>query len=335
MITVELSRFLIFIFISSLAFGGEVRDTFTLGCNLPWLDGRMGWDVAYKPEWGCGFDEAKVDRYFADMHRMGVKVVRWWLLADMRGGVIFDEDGYPTGVYPELFEHMDYVMDRICPKYGIRIYWCLLSGLLNTDHFNMVVDEKARRVYIQNVLIPIARRYGDHPYLFAFDLMNEPESDVKGPSGNWSLRGTDWNTMREFLGECADAIHRVAPRAKVSVGSGWHGWENVAKGKYKGLGLDFYDFHIYTDSTYLPPVKSLKLDKPCLIGEYNVREETKDEERQAELVGRFLREAREKGYMGVLIWSYDHPESKSPHALLRPDGSWKRVAWEIKRLSGE
>jgi len=87
------TKILVFpLLISSLAFGGEVRDTFILGCNLPWLDGRMGWDVAYKPEWGCGFDEAKVDRYFADMHRMGAKVVRWWLLADMRGGVIFDED---------------------------------------------------------------------------------------------------------------------------------------------------------------------------------------------------------------------------------------------------
>lgn len=296
----------------------------------------MGWDIAYKPEWGYGFDREKVEKYFADMRDMGIQVVRWWLFADCRAGIIFDQEGYPIGVQSEVFEHMDIVMDEICPKYQIKMYWCLISGLSKTDHFNIITDERVREAYIQNVLIPIARRYGDHPYLFAFDLMNEPESDVRGPSGNWSLRGTDWDTMRDFLKECADAIHRVSSKAKVSVGSGWHSWSNVAKGRYKGLGLDFYDFHIYTDSTYLLPVKSLKLDKPCLIGEYNVSEETaRDEERQTGLVEGFLREAKEKGYMGVLIWSYDYPGTKSPYGMLRPDGSWKRICWTVKRLSSE
>ena len=177
---------------------------FVLGCNLPWLDGRMGWDIAYHPEWGYGFDYAKVDRYFADMHKMGIKVVRWWVFTDMRAGVIFDDAGIPIAVQDEVVQHMDFVMNKVCPKYGIQMYWCLISSLVDTKHFDIITKPAVRDAYFQHVVRPLAQRYRGHPSLFAWDIMNEPESDVRGRSGNWSLgRGTDWETMRTFLQECA------------------------------------------------------------------------------------------------------------------------------------
>lgn len=312
------------------------KEPFIIGCNLPWLDGKMGWDIAYHPKWGYGFDFETADKYFADMHKMGIQVVRWWIFTDCRAGIVFDEKGYPLRIQDEVLNHLDFVMNELCPKYEISMYWCLLSGLLNTNHFNLITDPKIRRAYIQKVITPLAERYRNHLSLFAFDLMNEPESDIAGSSGNWSPRGIDWTMMRAFLKECADAIHFVAPNTKISVGSGWHGFENVKRGLYKDLGLDFYDFHLYTDETSLPLVESLKLDKPCLIGEYNTKESTAaDESKQTRLVKRFLQDARAKGYMGVLVWSYDYPQTESAYGLLRRDGLWKAVGKVIQQFAHE
>lgn len=312
--------------------GPPKRSSFVVGCDLPWLDGHMGWDMADHAEWGVGFNAENTTAYFADMQRMGISVVRWWLFADCRAGIVFDASGQPTGIQPEVFDRLDFVMDELCPKYGIRMYWCLLSGLLDTPHSGIVTDPKKRRAYIDNVVMPLAERYGDHPSLFAFDLMNEPESDVAARSGNWKRVGTNWTTMREFLSECAAAIHAVAPEARVSAGSGWHGFENLQSGLYAGLGLDFYDAHIYTDDPAPPPVGSLALDLPCLIGEYNVTRETAaDPKLQAELVAQFLAGAEAGGYMGALVWSYGHAETASPYGLLQANGRWKPVAKVIRR----
>ena len=302
---------------------------FVVGCNLPWLDGKMGWDIGDHAEWGVGFDAESARAHFADMQRMGVSVVRWWLFADCRAGIVFDASGAPTGVQPEVFDRLDFIMDELCPQYGIQMYWCLLSSLKDTGHTGIITDVATRRAYIENVVTPVAERYGAHPSLFAFDLMNEPEADVaaRNGNGNGTRTGTDWATMRAFLSECASAVHTASLGARVSVGSGWRGFDNVRAGLYGGLGLDFYDIHLYMDYTGPPSVASLDLDLPCLIGEYNVTRATAgDPRRQADIVARFLAGAEEAGYMGTLLWSYDHPATESPFGLLRPDGAWKPVA---------
>jgi hypothetical protein len=166
--------------------------SFVTEANLPWLDGKMGWDLADHAEWGVGFDADSATAHFADMARMGVSVVRRWLFADCRAGIVFDASGAPTGIQPEVYEWLDFVMDELCPAYGIKMYWCLLSGLLDTSHLNIVTNAAIRRAYIENVLTPLAEGYGEHPSRFAFDLMNEPESDVAGRSGNYRRIGTDW-----------------------------------------------------------------------------------------------------------------------------------------------
>ena len=103
---------------------------FIVGANLPWLDGKMGWDLADHAEWGVGFDADSATAHFADMERMGVSVVRWWLFADCRAGIVFDASGAPTGIQPEVYERLDFVMDELCPAYGIKMYWChCIAGL--------------------------------------------------------------------------------------------------------------------------------------------------------------------------------------------------------------
>ena len=315
---------------------------FILGCNLPWLDGRMGWDIAFHEEWGYGFDQARVEAIFADLQEMGFVAVRWWLFADCRAGLQFDADGKVTAVQPEVFDHLDIILNELCPKYGLKLYLCLLSSLVNTEHFGIITHPEKRRSYIEHAIKPLAKRYQNNASLFAIDLMNEPEADMRGRYGNWIPKGTDEATIRTFLRECADAIHIVAPNMRVSVGSGWHTSENLQRGMYHKLGLDFYDFHIYNDSGNLPPLERLGLDAPCIIGEFNVPlQKTLDEEKQAEAIDRFLREAVLKGYAGAFFWCYEDrsPEKRKPkqpsHSLLQVDGTKKRCVQKIRQFVRE
>ena len=310
------------------------KDWFVLGCNLPWLDGKMGWDIAFKEDWGYGFDQAHVEKYFADMRRMGFRAVRWWLFADCRAGLSFDDKGRVLGVQDEVFYHLDIIMDEICPKYQMYMYWCLLSSLSRTDYLSIITDDAIRKSYIENALIPLASRYKDNPYFLAVDITNEPEADLKGRWGNWTSKGTDEKTLRAFLADCAKAIHQAAPKVLVSVGSGWHTFENLQRGLYKDLGLDFYDFHIYNDTGFLPEYASLKLDAPCIIGEFNCKKKTAaDEEAQKKIFQTFLSNAWNKGYAGVFIWCYDYPREGVTHSLLRTDGNWKACVSVIKEFS--
>ena len=315
-------------------------EPFVLGCNLPWLDGRMGWDIAFHEEWGYGFDQPRIEVIFADLQEIGFTAVRWWLFADCRAGLRFDADGKVTGIQSEVLSHLDIILNELCPKYGLTLYLCLLSSLINSDHFGIITHSSIRQSYIEHVVKPLVRRYHNNPSLYAIDLMNEPEADIRGRYGNWTPKGTDEKTIQTFLRECAEAIHSIAPDMRVSVGSGWHSFENLQRGLYSDLGLNFYDFHTYNDTGHLPVLERLRLDAPCLIGEFNVTlTQTSDEVKQAEVVDRFLREALEKGYAGAFFWCYEDTspnkrEANRPsHSLLRADGTWKLCVQRIQQFS--
>ena len=59
-----------------------INGTFIKGANLPWLDGDyntwIGIDPT-EPGWGCGYNSVHMNEYLADMHNMGITVVRIWI----------------------------------------------------------------------------------------------------------------------------------------------------------------------------------------------------------------------------------------------------------------
>ncbi len=70
------------------------------GANLPWLDGSYSTYLGIDPhhtDWGCQYNSAHMNQYLADMHNMGITVVRLWLNQDDQGCTI-DGSGNTTGV---------------------------------------------------------------------------------------------------------------------------------------------------------------------------------------------------------------------------------------------
>ncbi|MFB3896800.1 MAG: cellulase family glycosylhydrolase [bacterium] len=322
-------------------------DYYVFGADLAWLQGQYDHDFGLNHQhtgWGVWYssssNRATTDSYFSDLTTMGVRVIRVWLWENLEG-LLFDGDSTfatVTGVHSGMWTNLDYFMSRVS-TYNLNVYWCLSGSYLSPEsglHFSIVTSPSIRQSFINNAVIPFTNRYKGHPNIFAFDLMNEPESDIAGSNGNWSATGSDWTTMRIFLASCVTSIHNTDSTRLVSCGSGWHSYQNLLSGLYTDLGLDFYDFHEYRDDGYISnySVLSTALEgKPCILGEYGQAYGTWNDDTQNNADTNFINNAWNNGYAGCLVWQYNYPGATEVHTLINSNGSWRPVCYTMRNFA--
>ena len=316
------------------------------GINLAWLDGAYRHDFGVDPlhkDWSIAFDEGHLSTYFADMQRMNLNVVRVFVFEDLEGLVF--ENGYVERLDQTLLANLD-TAAKLAQDYRLHLYLALANNFTDScrrgGFKDIVTDQVARKRYLENAVKPLASRFRGNENVFAFDIMNEPEQEIAGREGNWRNDGCSWTQMRSFIRANAKTIHEADSKRLVSCGSGWHSFEGLQKRRYFGLGLDFYDVHEYRNDGYLPPVSGLHVDRPVLIGEFNIAVNkdspptiAQDDGLQNRVVATFLRNARDGGYAGAIVWDYDWPGVKErgrAHCILRGDGSaeWRPACFTLR-----
>ena len=305
---------------------------FIKGANLPWIDGDFYNDLAvnpHYPSWGCGYDSAHMNSYLADLHKMGITVVRFWLNTDDQGCTL-DANGYVTGVTALFWTNLDNVVS-LAGSNGISLYLTLSEG-----RFDWLTNSAMVNAYKTNGLIPMIQRYKGSTNVFGIDLMNEIDAWVMDPTmGNpWIASGATWAQAQAYITNFVTAIHRADSNRLVSCSHVYHGWSNLSS--WKGLGLDFYDFHYYADTIALPSVASLNMDKPIYIGEcgQDNADTTWSDAIQSACELEALNSGSSGGYAGVGIWSYALPDWQSAdyiqYAMLNTNGSWRQVCYTIQ-----
>lgn len=279
---------------------------FTAGVNYPW--NNYGWDFG-ETAWGHrGVSEpaarAAVEKDFAYLASKGVTLARWFVFADGRASPEFDAKGLPIGLDEHFFADFDVALE-IARRHGIRLMPVLfdfhlfdppkrVKGVQLGGRGGIVTDPKATAALIERALLPLFRRYGQDPTIYAWDIFNEPELRIKGVKGP-GPRVVDRKQVLAFVKRVAAVIH-AETRQPATVGA----WKRSLVAQWKGAGLDLYQFHHYEDRQREPydrPYAALKLDKPCLVGEFP----TKKGERTLEW---YLDAAKRNGYSGALAWSY-------------------------------
>ncbi len=316
------------------------------GINLAWLNGMYRHDFGINPlhkDWGFSFNSNDLSRYFDDIQRMNLNVVRIWVFEDLEG-LIFDKEGYVASLDENLVQNFDTAV-KLAQNKDLSLYLALANNYrlsCNTGGFpDIVTDTQARKSYLERAVKPFVERYKGNKAIFAFDIMNEPEGEIAGNKGNWRNDGYNWNQMQVFIRENASAIHSADPTRLVSCGSGWHGPANIKNGLYSKLGLDFYDFHEYRNDGYLPRVSDLNVDRPVIIGEFNQdnQKEIHNDRVQNDAVAAFLRNARDGGYAGAIVWYYDHPGTKKESflSILQGNGSadWRPACYTLRDFHWE
>jgi hypothetical protein len=311
------------------------------GINLAWLNDAYGHDFGHShehPDWGVAFDSNNIDSYFSDMARMNVNVVRIFVFEGLEG-LQFDADGYVESIEPLMLDNLDTTL-RIAKAHGLHLYLCLandfLMGCKRTRAKDITSNPKARQAYLTHVVKLFTVHFKGDPGIFAFDIMNEPEQDVSGPSGWKPKEGCPWSVMRSFIRDNSLTIHNADPKRLVSCGVASEFGENIRKGIYSGLGLDFYDYHEYRNDGVVPPVAKLGTNLPVIIGEFssNSNDRPRDDELQKSAVGKFLHNIRDGGYAGAAYWDYSCPRHPAGDNLriLRGEGSseWRPAAYVLR-----
>lgn len=301
-----------------------INGAFIKGANLPWLDGNYNTWIGIDPtevSWGCGYNSAHVKEYFTDMRRMGITVVRVWINQGDEGDTI-DSNDYVTGVTPLFWANMDDCVQQAAAT-GVELY-----VTLNNGRSDWLENPDQAAAYMNNALIPMIQRYKGNNAIFAIDLMNEIDGAIAGDTGNWTTTGATWAQAQAYIQTFAVAVHNADPGRLVSCSSGWHAWNNLQN--FKGLGLDFYDFHQYDDTGYIPPASSLNMDKPIYVGECGQSTAQWDDSIQNTAERNFLTNAQDGGYAGIGIWAYSYPAGNDYHQLINSAGSWRPVCYTIQ-----
>ena len=304
-----------------------VNGSFIKGCNLAWLDGAyntwLGLDPT-EPSWGIAYNSSHLNSYMANMHNMGITVLRVWVNEADMGDEINGSD-YVTGVTATWTANFANMV-QLAANNGIQLY-----VTLNNGRYDWLTNSAQAASYLTNALIPLITTYKGNTNIFAIDLMNEIDGVVQGPLGNYTTTGATWAQAQAYISTFAAAIHSADPTRKVTCSTGWHQWYNLSY--FLGLGLDFYDFHNYQDTPVFPSASSLGMDKPIYIGECGQGTDVWNDSIQSTCELDALNSARSGGYAGVGIWNYEYPGSSDYLAMVNTNGTLRPVCNVIQGWS--
>jgi hypothetical protein len=266
------------------------------------------------------------------MKAAGVDVVRWWLfprfLAD---GITWAADDTPAGVGGTLTADLQAALELAAQH---DVYLVLTpfsfdnfrptadeSGVNSRGIRPMVVEAGARERLLANLVVPVAQAVAASPYaarVLAWDLINEPEWAMSGPSlyGDPDfepMNGLETVThaqMETFLADLAEAL-RASSGAQVTVGRAGIKWGHA----WTRLGLDFYALHYYDwvyewfpyqDPQFAPAAYGLD-DRPVVMGEFPMQGLSATGGHPARSLLELTSDLWSYGYAGALAWAYNDP----------------------------
>jgi hypothetical protein len=296
--------------VSALAGGFEV------GFNQAWVA------EAYGRDFTTGWNALETDLIFARAKAAGAESVRLWLFEGMeKDGAVFDGTR-ATGTAPGFLEHIEWTC-QAARRHGVKIYWTGMNGNWfwpkNTRwshiHYNVLNDRFGDGFsFRQRVLAPtlaVIARYPDTT--FAFDVMNEVEGSVT--QWFWS---DAWTGARRWIAQEVAFVRARLPGVPVTASAGWDtATDDILSGKLSGLGLDFFDVHLYNDQGAIPKALPMRMfgwrtGKPVLLGEYGQAAQRYDDALQSRVTGAFLNNAKSLGWMGAFAWRMDDERPATP-----------------------
>lgn len=273
------------------------------------------------------FEQLEVERDFAALRqvlrRCSSPVVRVFLFADGRAAPDFTEMGEIRGLDEDVFLDLD-ALFAAAAHYNFMLmpvlldFWWLdtpklVNGVQLGGHANIIREATKRQAFLDHVLRPLVDRYQNNPYLFAWDIINEPEWAIQEVDKTFSVGDQVLLAqMQEFARLCTEVIHASSSH-KVTMGSARRQWLHY----WTDLGLDYYQFHWYDhfaaeEPFPWRPVAELGLDKPCLIGEVPTSS-------TAYSAAQFLKAAADGGYYGLLFWSLRASDAFSNFPAVQKD----------------
>lgn len=297
---------------------GRIMSGFSVGLNYPW--NNYGWDFG-GTAWGHrGVSDpevrASIEKDLAAMREAGARTVRWFVMCDGRAAPEFDARGAVTGFDPYFYRDFDAALE-LAGKAGVKLVPVLFDfHLLDEARFvngvqlggraSLLTDPAISKSLFDRALLPLFRRYGSRPEILAWEIINEPE---------WRMdkAGLPGEKVRDFVRRAAGLAHEHA-RQPVTVGAA----TAADLRRWRGLGLDFYQYHYYEHMSGDPGPGRQRLDRPCVLGEFGTAAR-----RPADY---YLDAALRAGLAGAWAWSWRAGDGQSAFpAAAAAFSAWARA----------
>lgn len=323
---------------------------FIHGCNYPWsTDGTTifyGLDFGanvWGSHLGVSTRRPAIERDFEEMAALGFRVARWFVFADGRAGIVYDDRGLPAGVDAHFFADLDaacetaravemqlelVLLDHRWMFEGVRdtiadpATGALLEVRLPYGRSEILHSSAGRNALFSRVFEPLVRRYGVggaradlSSQIFAFELMNEPDFVVEEWERDLSghvKRPLRFEVLSRMVASLSALVHAHSS-ALTTIGCArlhnlW-AWEDP------GLALDVLQIHSYPDTRHpgrdLDPVgapaSALGLSKSILIGEFAgnpAAQHPANTSPMPQPLDDVLEAAFRHGYVGAWPWSF-------------------------------
>ncbi len=282
------------------------QDGFVLGYNQGWIEGKFGRDLT------SAFDENEWRKVLARTRESGGSTLRVWLFEGQPcEGVIYDLHD-PVGVDQQFLANIRRV-GELAREERVKLYWTGFdgnffgppSGIEFDRRWNILNDKYGFGTrFQQNVLGPVLDAIMEKPdTVYAFDVMNEIQGSM-----HHNFWPDGWDGARRFMSGWTRFVHGRAKGLRTTVSSGWgDSIKDLLKGRFDGLGLDFLDVHMYSDSTRIEKGKELvararSQGVPIVIGEIGQKKQAIDPTLQARIVKGVVEDAKKLGFAGVFVW---------------------------------
>jgi hypothetical protein len=302
--------------ILALAVGADAQaQPLVVGYNQGWIDGKYGHDLTTR------FNPADWARIFARAHASGGQAVRVWLFEGRTKEGVAWRGTEPVGLVPGFLDNVRTVA-ALAEEVGVQIYWTGLSGNWAASwgrrngytyrHYNLLNNRYGRaEAWRSTVLKPVLKVLRERPAVnYGYDLMNEVQGSLR--FGYWPDR---WAGARRFVRDEAAFVHAHAPGLKVTASVGHHtAAGDLLDGRLDGLGLDFFDVHVYTNDPQIPRGQELAAHArrngiPIVVGEFGQRTRDVDDALQVRVTQAILSSACRYGFAGAFAWRLEDEQA--------------------------
>jgi hypothetical protein len=333
-------------------------DKFWHGCNYPWsTDGTTvfyGLDFGanvWGSHLGVSSRRAAVAADFSRLATLGFTVVRWFVFADGRSGILYDDRGLPTGPDPHLFTDLDAALE-IARDAGIQLVLVLLDhgwmfdGVRETiadpatgqllevrlpDGRSRVLRDKiGRESLLRGVFEPLLRRYGRSgqradltEQIFAIEFMNEPDFVVEEWERDLSSRVSrplPFDILAELVARVGQLVRAHTNALTTMSCARLHNlwaWDDPA------LELSFLQLHSYPDlkhperdaDIFGRPVSTLGVRSRVVLGEFpgdGANRHPPGVSHPERTLDDYLEFALGAGYAGAWPWSFSGTDDYGP-----------------------
>ncbi|XP_022333894.2 mannan endo-1,4-beta-mannosidase-like [Crassostrea virginica] len=259
--------------------------------------------------------KARYEHVFQQLQNAGANSIRIWIHIEGESSPHFDGSGHVIGLdNGGTFINDMKAMLTAAQRHNIFVFPTLWNGAVNQNtHYRLdglIRDTGKLNSYINHALKPMVQALKDMPALGGWDLMNEPEGELKpdlsssdpcfdtrhlhNSGAGWAGRLYTPQELLRFFNWQAAAIKQVDPQALVTVGA-WSGRVNTDNFGFHNLykdtclvkaggmphgTLSFYQVHSYdgndghfgTESPFVHNFGAFGLHKPLVIGEFREKD---------------------------------------------------------------